>query len=200
MKNFRRVKLGILVLLTAGSAALCLYWGVQAYTAEKNAAAETERMLAAAEAEKEEKTAQEILAPVQTAQETLYAVPEGCCGILEIPALDLVLPILDEYTEADLKLSPCRYAGSPEDGSLVVVGHNYAAHFGRLKELREGDEAVFTCPDGTAHTYRLSYTEYLEDTDVEEMLTGGWDMTLFTCSYSETSLYTLRFAEEDGGI
>ena len=41
-------------------------------------------------------------------------------GLLSIPALELELPVCRDLTDGALKLSPCRYAGSVEDGG---AGH-----------------------------------------------------------------------------
>lgn len=113
-------------------------------------------------------------------------------GIVSIPSLELRLPVLAEYREADLKLMPCRYAGEVEEGTLVIVGHNYSAHFGGLRKLEQGDVLAFETEDGSTYRYEVAAIEYLGQTDVDAMLNGDWDLTLYTCSYSETSFLTIR--------
>lgn len=113
-------------------------------------------------------------------------------GIVSIPSLKLRLPVLTTYSEADLKLMPCRYAGTAEEGTLVIVGHNYLAHFGRLTKLKPGDELGFETEDKKTFRYEVTKIEYLGKTDVDAMLTGDWDLTLYTCTYSETSFLTIR--------
>lgn len=61
-------------------------------------------------------------------------------GILSIPDLGLRLPVLSYYEEELLSVSPCLYKGTGGDdpSRLVVAGHNYRSHFGRLGELTAG--------------------------------------------------------------
>lgn len=113
-------------------------------------------------------------------------------GIVSISSLELRLPVLTAYSEADLKLMPCRYAGTAEEGTLVIVGHNYLAHFGSLTKLKLGDEICFETEDQSKFRYQVTEIEYLGKTDVDAMLGGGWDLTLYTCTYSETSFLTIR--------
>lgn len=46
-------------------------------------------------------------------------------GTLEIPALELSLPVLSEWSYPNLKIAPCRYTGSAYRDSLVIAAHNY---------------------------------------------------------------------------
>lgn len=64
----------------------------------------------------------------------------ACIGILEIPALDLELPVISSWSYSSLRLAPCRYSGSAYKGDLVIAAHNYQSHFGGLRTLPEGSE------------------------------------------------------------
>ncbi len=114
-------------------------------------------------------------------------------GVLEIPSLELTLPIINEWSYPYLRISPCRYAGTAYQKNLVIAAHNYTAHFGNIKFLRQGDQAIFTDMDGNAFTYELLELETLVPTAVEYMQTGDWDMTLFTCTIGGASRVTARF-------
>jgi sortase A len=113
-------------------------------------------------------------------------------GRLEIPALDLELPIISEWSYKSLKIAPCRYSGSAYDGNFVILAHNYSSHFGRLMELSIGDEITFTDMDGNIFTYEVTEKEILQPEDVEEMESGDWDLTLFTCTVGGKSRVTVR--------
>lgn len=113
-------------------------------------------------------------------------------GYLEIPALELKLPVLEEWSYPNLKLSPCRYTGSPYQNNMVVAAHNYARHFGRLKELTEGDEVRFTDMDGNVFVYTVLDQEQLTPRPVEAILAGDWDLSLFTCTLGGRSRLTIR--------
>ncbi|MDO5545364.1 MAG: sortase [Eubacteriales bacterium] len=114
-------------------------------------------------------------------------------GVLQIPALELELPIISQWSYPNLKTAPCRYSGSAYLNDLIICAHNYASHFGNLKNLREGDLATFTDMDGNVFTYRLVEQEILLPAAVEEMESGDWDLTLFTCTVGGQSRVTVRF-------
>lgn len=113
-------------------------------------------------------------------------------GILQIPSLDMELPVLSQWSYAGLKIAPCRYSGSAYSGGLVIAAHNYRSHFGSLKALQTGDLVTFTDVEGNLFLYQVSMTETLMPTDVEEMKDGGWDLTLFTCTVGGSYRVTVR--------
>ncbi len=113
-------------------------------------------------------------------------------GILDIPVLNLSLPVMSTWSYPDLQISPCRYVGSVYLDNMVIAAHNYQTHFGRLKELNSGDEIIFTDVDGNIFRYTVAYQEQLQKTDVEEMQTGDWDLTLFTCTVGGAMRVTIR--------
>jgi sortase A len=99
-------------------------------------------------------------------------------GYLDLPSLELELPVMSSYSESQLELSPCRYSGSLETGDLILTAKNDSHFFGKLKRLSPGDELSFTDGDQVRYTYRVSALETL---DTEEPLeAGNWDLTLFT--------------------
>lgn len=116
----------------------------------------------------------------------------GYIGVLQIPSLDLTLPILSEWSYPALQTAPCRYAGSAYEGGLVLSGHNYASHFGKLNQLEAGDEVRFIDLSGNTFTYAVAETEVLEATAIDEMVSGGWGLTLFTCTLSGQMRFTVR--------
>ena len=118
-------------------------------------------------------------------------------GVLRIPALELELPVISEWSYPDLKTAPCRYSGSAYLDDLIICGHNYASHFGNLKNLCEGDLATFTDMDGNVFTYRMVEQETLPPTAMDAMESGEWDLTLFTCTMGGQSRVTVRFEREE---
>lgn len=113
-------------------------------------------------------------------------------GILEIPALELKLPIISEWSDARLDVAPCRYTGSAYQNNMIIAGHNYKQFFGSLSELANGDEVIFTDIDGNRFQYTVSLVEQLPGTAIEEMEAGDWDLTLFTCNFSGNARVTAR--------
>lgn len=116
-------------------------------------------------------------------------------GWIELPALELTLPVMSEWDAARLKIAPCRYSGSVYSGDLVIAAHNYASHFGRLSTLSPGDEVIFTDADGREFRYVVADAEILPPTAVEEMTAGEWPLTLFTCTYGGRTRLTIRCDE-----
>lgn len=119
-------------------------------------------------------------------------------GLLRIPVLNLELPVISHWSYPNLKMAPCRYSGSVYLNNLIICGDNYSSHFGQLKNLREGDLAVFTDMDGNVFSYRMVERETLNSTDVDEMERGAEGLTLFTCTIGGKTRVTIRFelAEE----
>ena len=122
---------------------------------------------------------------------------EDYIGVLEIPSLGLTLPVMSEWSYPRLKTAPCRYTGSAYLGNLIIAAHNYRSHFGNLKELCEGDVVRFTDMDGNVFSYEVVFLEVLQPTDVDEMESGDWDLTLFTCTVGGKSRVTVRCERTD---
>ena len=129
--------------------------------------------------------------PVQTVDGRDYI------GVLTIPALELELPVLSQWDYPALKVAPCRYSGSLYQDNLIICAHNYASHFGKLKNLHVGDTAIFTDMDENVVRFQLAAQETIQPEDLEAMEAGHWDMTLFTCTVGGQSRVTARFVRED---
>lgn len=201
--NQRLVGVGLLFLAAALSLALYnLYEDERAATASRQVLEEMAQQASAEAAAgqtpdtEEETAAADGLPDPYMEMPTLEIDGNAYIGTLEIPALELSLPILSEWSSAGLKIAPCRYTGSAYQGSLIIAGHNYRNHFGNLNRLAAGDEIVFTDVSGNAFYYTVSAMEQLSGTAVEEMQAGDWDLTLFTCTYSGEARVTVRCKQE----
>lgn len=113
-------------------------------------------------------------------------------GYLTIPSLDLELPIISETTYPYLKKAPCRFAGSAYLDDLVIGAHNYTRHFGRIDELAYGDIVQFTDMDGNVFTYEVASVEILQPHQGEELCSGEWPLTLYTCTIGGRTRVTVR--------
>ena len=58
--------------------------------------------------------------------------------VLDLPALNLSLPIMSDWDYERLKTAPCRQFGSAATDDLVIAGHNDINHFGSLGMLKAG--------------------------------------------------------------
>ena len=120
-------------------------------------------------------------------------------GAVEIPSLQLQLPVLAEWSRALLKTAPCRYAGSCYTNDLVICAHNYAAHFGSLRRIGMGEDVYFTTVNGDVFHYITVNSESLRPEEVARMREpdGSWDLTLFTCYVGGGSRCTVRCERAD---
>lgn len=103
-------------------------------------------------------------------------------GILEIPSAEKRLPVLSKFSMTNLKIAPCRYAGSAYTDDLVICAHNYRSHFGGMGKVRPGDAVVFTDASGNVFNYQIFEVEQVDPDDPEYMLYSDYDLTLFTCT------------------
>lgn len=103
-------------------------------------------------------------------------------GYIEIPALELKLPVMATWDYDLLQVAPCRQFGSSRTDDLVIAAHNYVTHFGYLKKLIPGDTVIFTDMDGIVNNYAVEKTETLDPTSVDAVKNSGCDLVLYTCT------------------
>lgn len=115
-----------------------------------------------------------------------------CVGVLSIPVLELELPVLTQWNYAKLKIAPCVYFGTCLEKDFVIAAHNYPSHFGRLSALQPKDLILFTDMSGSVHGYEVVLLETLPANATEEMITSGFDLSLYTCTPGGASRVTVR--------
>jgi len=113
-------------------------------------------------------------------------------GVLDVKSLELSLPVMEDWDYDRLKVSPCRFAGNVYEDDLVICAHNYPQHFTKLKYAPLGTEIKFTDAEGTEFLYAVSSVETIGPNDVEGMIYGDWDLTLFTCNTSGQTRCAIR--------
>jgi sortase A len=118
-------------------------------------------------------------------------------GQIDIPDLNLSLPVADSWSYAKLKNSPCRYSGSAYLKNMTIAAHNYSRHFGNIKKLQIGSPVVFTDIDKHQFSYTVAEVEEVKPTDIEQMKEGDWDLTLFTCNKSGKMRVAVRCVEAE---
>ena len=104
------------------------------------------------------------------------------CGFLTLPSLGLELPVISDWDYDRLQVAPCRQLGSPGNGDLVIAAHNYQSHFGRLKELVEGDKVVFTDMKGASYEYAVAETRILQPDELDAVADSDYELVLYTCT------------------
>jgi sortase A len=131
---------------------------------------------------------------MEVPQEMLTTQVSGneCIGVLSIPVLELELPVLTDWDYVKLRMAPCHYFGSYYEKDFVIAAHNYRSHFGRLSELQPKDLVLFTDVSGTVHCYEVVLLETLPGNATEEMITSGFDLSLYTCTPGGANRVTVR--------
>jgi sortase A len=113
-------------------------------------------------------------------------------GTIQIPSIQLDLPVMNSWSYANLSVAPCRFSGSIYTKDMVIAGHNYRSHFGKLRNVNIGDEVLYTDSDGNEFLYEVEDLEILRPTAVEEMENGDCDLTLFTCTIGAKTRLAVR--------
>ena len=141
--------------------------------------------------------AEEIPEALLTAEDVAMTEVEidgyGYIGYLSVPEFSLELPVMGDWDYDRLKIAPCRYSGSTKSDDLVIMAHNYRSHFGRLRSVGLGEIVTFTDLSGNVFNYEAVDIETLQATQIEEMTSGDWDLTLFTCTTSGQARVAVRF-------
>ncbi len=78
---------------------------------------------------------------------------------------------------------------------MVIAGHNYTSHFGRLDNLTIGDSVIFIDAVGEINSYSVEKLDTVEGENVEAVQNSGYDLVLYTCTLSgkeRTAVYCNR--------
>ncbi len=116
-------------------------------------------------------------------------------GYVEIPKIGIKLPVMSDWDYDRLKIAPCRNFGSVNNNDLVIAGHNYTVHFGKLDNLTEGDAVVFTDVNGKVYSYAVQKLDTVSAENVDAVQNSGYDLVLYTCTLSgkeRTSVFCNR--------
>lgn len=123
-------------------------------------------------------------------------------GVINIPSINVNYPILSTYSDALLKISPCKFHGpNPNEiGNLCIAGHNYrnSKFFSKVPKLENGDIIEITDLSGNTVTYAV-YDKFIVNPDELEctsQLTGGRrEITLITCTDDNKQRYIIKARE-----
>ena len=116
---------------------------------------------------------------------------------INIPSLNLELPVMSDWDYNKMKTSPCRYYGSIFTNDLVISAHSYDNLFGRIKTLNQGDLLILTDMNHDEYVYEVEVIEVLSPNDVKEMIESEFDLTLYTCTSDTLNRVTVRLNRVD---
>ena len=110
-------------------------------------------------------------------------------GIIKIPKINIVYPILSEISNDLLKVATCRFYGpNPNEvGNLCIAAHNYKneTFFSNLSSLSNGDIITISNMDGYTLDY-IVYDKYKSDSTnldcINQNTNNNKIITLVTCN------------------
>lgn len=120
-------------------------------------------------------------------------------GILEIPSIDLKMPVSYGASETTLKISAGwvpQTANIGSFGNAIIAGHRnyaYGSHFNRVGELSSGDSIQYTSAEGERMQFIVTDTlEVLPgDPAAFEQPEAVQMLTLYTCTPIRTATHRL---------
>ena len=123
-------------------------------------------------------------------------------GVINIPSINVNYPILSTYSDALLKIAPCKFHGANpnEVGNLCIAGHNYrnTKFFSKVPTLENGDIIEITDLGGNTLTYAV-YDKFIVNPDelecTSQLTEGRKEITLITCTDDNKQRYIIKARE-----
>ncbi len=123
-------------------------------------------------------------------------------GKINIPSINVNYPILSTYSDALLKISPCKFHGpNPNEvGNLCIAGHNYknSKFFSKVPTLENGDIIEITDLGGNTIKYAV-YDKFIVNPDelecTSQLTNGKREVTLITCTNDNQKRYIIKGRE-----
>ncbi|WP_310550675.1 class D sortase [Paenibacillus glufosinatiresistens] len=191
------------LLIAAGILVLLYPWGNERYNDWRQARllAEAERSFADADTATPSQGSSDLRSKYEAVSRILQegeleepeaspeaASEEHAIGVIEIPSIEVKLPILEGATKANMKHAAAHVAGTAplgESGNSAVAAHR--AHtkgrlFNRLGEVKIGDSIVVKAR-GQIYSYKVVEIRRVLPTDLRVLEDRGQDsmLTLITC-------------------
>ncbi len=100
-------------------------------------------------------------------------------ALIEIPSLNLTLPVADAWNSQKLYSSPARFYGSCYDHSLVIGGADNSRQFSFCDKIDNGTVIIVTDMTGTQFSYTVSRVDRSESAENNWLISTDYDLTLF---------------------
>ena len=145
--------------------------------------------------------------PVDVPQEQKSVASDGTeyytIGVINIPSINVNYPILSTYSDALLKIAPCKFHGpNPNEiGNLCIAGHNYKndKFFSKVPKLKNGDIIEITDLGGNTIEYEV-YDKFIVNPDelecTSQLTNGKKEITLITCTNDNQRRYIIKAREK----
>ena len=144
--------------------------------------------------------------PVDVPEEQKSVASDGTVyytiGVINIPKIEVNYPILSTYSDALLKIAPCKFYGpNPNNvGNLCIAGHNYrnTKFFSKVPTLEYGDIIEITDLGGNTIKYSV-YNKYIVNPDelecTSQLTAGRKEVTLITCTNDNQKRHIIKARE-----
>ena len=123
-------------------------------------------------------------------------------GVVNIPSINVNYPILSTYSDALLKIAPCKFHGpNPNEvGNLCIAGHNYrnSKFFSKVPDMKSGDIIEITDLSGNTVKYAI-YDMFIVNPDqlecTSQLTDGRREITLITCTDDNKQRHIIKARE-----
>lgn len=144
--------------------------------------------------------------PIDVPEEQKLVASDGTVyftiGTINIPSINVNYPILSTWSDALLKISPCKFWGpNPNEvGNLCIAGHNYknSKFFSKVPNMEIGDTIEITDLGGNTVVYAI-YDKYIVSPEEREctsqMTNGKREITLITCTNDNKKRHIIKARE-----
>lgn len=110
-------------------------------------------------------------------------------GTIEIPKINISYPIFSDFSEENLKISPCKFYGPniDEPGNICIAGHNYDNNkfFSNLKNLDLKDDIFLYNTYNQKYVYIIYQKYEVKENDLSPIFkqsSKNKELTLVTCN------------------
>ena len=100
-------------------------------------------------------------------------------ALIEIPSLNLTLPVADAWNSKKLYNSPARFYGSCYDHSLVIGGADNSYQFSFCDKIENRTVITLTDMTGTQFSYTVSRVDRSKSAESNWLISTDYDLTLF---------------------
>jgi len=104
---------------------------------------------------------------------------EDYIALIEIPSMNLALPVAAAWNSQKLYRSPARFYGSCYARSLVIGGADNPHQFAFCDKIGEGSVITVTDMTGTQYCYTVSRVDRSQSAERDWLISGDYDLTLF---------------------
>ena len=100
-------------------------------------------------------------------------------ALLEIPSMQVALPVANEWNPRRLSAAPARFCGSVYDRSLVIGGTDSSNQFAFCSKIEDGTQVTVTDMTGASFTYEVTAVDRAKKAEKAWLANESFDLTLY---------------------